>query len=81
MEPKKAHLRSVSSASGLSRLHSAGNSLRFVNTICCNALLSAYANASPPQWERALLLLSSMQQQRSKIAADCVAYNTGKINR
>ena len=51
---------------------------KFVNTICCNALLSAYANASPPQWKRALLLLSAMQSYRGKIVADCVAYNTGE---
>ncbi len=56
----------------------AGGGFKFVNTICCNALLSAYANASPPQWKRGLLLLSAMQQNQGKIAADCVAYNTGE---
>ncbi|KAK9831962.1 hypothetical protein WJX81_003568 [Elliptochloris bilobata] len=46
------------------------------NRVCCNALLAAYARAKPPQWEKALTLLTAMTEAGGEIAPDCVTFNT-----
>ncbi|KAK9811755.1 hypothetical protein WJX72_009549 [[Myrmecia] bisecta] len=46
------------------------------NRVCCNALLAAYARAKPPQWEKALALLTAMCEAAGEVAPDTVSYNT-----
>ncbi|KAI7840212.1 hypothetical protein COHA_005994 [Chlorella ohadii] len=46
------------------------------NRVCCNALLAAYARAKPPQYQRALHLLSAMWDGGPTLAPDAVSYNT-----
>ena len=44
--------------------------------VCCNALLAAYARASPPQWVKAVRLLELMWQRGGELCPDIVSYNT-----
>lgn len=46
------------------------------NRVCCNALLAAYARAKPPQWQKAIHLLSAMWSGGPTLTPDAVSYNT-----
>eukprot|EP00198_Chlamydomonas_reinhardtii_P000668 XP_001690003.1 predicted protein [Chlamydomonas reinhardtii] len=46
------------------------------NRVCCNALLAAYARATPTQWQRAIRLLELMWQIGGELCPDIVSYNT-----
>lgn len=46
------------------------------NRVCCNALLAAYARAKPPQWQKAVHLLTAMWSGGPTLTPDAVSYNT-----
>lgn len=46
------------------------------NRVCCNALLAAYARAKPPQWQKAVHLLTAMWGGGPSLTPDSVSYNT-----
>ena len=50
--------------------------IRIHPRVCCNALLAAYARATPPQWVRALKLLELMHECGGELTPDIVSYNT-----
>ncbi|GLI70054.1 hypothetical protein VaNZ11_014824, partial [Volvox africanus] len=61
---------------GLLRTSSLNTKKSAPNRVCCNALLAAYARATPTQWQRAIRLLELMWQIGGELCPDIVSYNT-----